>query len=368
MLTNNKNIMKKWMLRLFSLCSVVAVPSLYAQYENAAYIGLGSLSGGSSQRVLVYFDSSFNELGYVTLQTSAYDGANSIAYGASSIPNSNGFPGMLLQRDTPPENNNYFTVNAYADPLIAGLTGGAELPRSMPSNYGSIFVASSGTTDYIDRVVAINSTATDGYVVALVNRYNKEAYGGGYMSSYIYRYKIPATADAPFSAYRVDEWVDVGGEQVMVQAPRWDIPYTTVEVGGYKDFTTGYFFSPNDSEVTEQLAVLDANGLVQFFQVKDNKTNVISGYPSIDVSVDGRGIISIFGGDEYSLFVLYDNYEISEYDTRTQEVINTFFMSTSYPLLDMVNVSPAVVPEPAEYAALFGLLALCFAFFRRSRK
>ncbi len=335
------------------LICISAALTMFAQYENAAYIGLGSLSGGSSQRVLMYFDSSFNQLGYVTLQTSAYEGANSIAYGAGIIPNSNGLPGMLLQRDTPNEDSNYFTVNAYADPLTAGVSDGAELQRSQPAAYASVFVASNSKTDYIDRVVAINSISTDGILTALVNRYNKEAFGGEYLTSFIYRYQIPATAAAAFQVWRVDN---------EIQAPRWDV--ANIE---YKDFATGYFSTPYDSEVTEQLALLDTEGLVHFYQVKDNKTGVINREVSMDVSKDGKEIISVWGGDAYSLFVLYDDYTISEYDTTTLELVDTVWLSSTHQLLDIVKVSPAVIPEPAEYAVLFGLFALGAAFLGRRK-
>lgn len=360
-----KNKVAKFLNIVFFLCAmkmkflyiclaypILALSSLFAQWDNAEYIALGSISGGGSQRVLMFFDSDFNQLGYVSLQTSAYDGANSIAYGNGLVPNQNGLPGMLLQRNTPEEDYNYFTVNTYADPLTSGVSSGGELPRSLPANFGSVFVASSGTTEYIDRVVAINSASTDGVLIALVNRYNKDALGGEHIFSSIYRYKMPINADTSFPVYRVED---------DAQAPRWD-----VDVVEWKDFTTGVFSAPYDSEVTDQLACLSADGTVYFYQVKDPKTHVID-FGTMSVASDGKDILSIWGGDDYSLFVLYSDYSVMEYDTITKEIRSTSFLSADYGILDMVKTSPVVVPEPAEYAMLFGIAALGFIFFRRRK-
>ena len=344
--------MKKQFLYLCLSCPLLAVSSLFAQWENAEYLALGSLSGASSQRVLMYFDSSFNQLGYLTLETSAYEGANSIAYGNGIIPNGGNAPALVLQRVSSDTTISSRYVNCYKDPLASAISSGGQLPRDQSCTFIDLQMASSDRTPYVDNVVSLGSANTDGILLALVNRYNIS--DNSFISSFIYRYQVPESGVYGVPVYRVE---------TETQAPRWDVK-SGVE---YKDFTTGIFFSPYDSEVTDQIACITADGTVHFYQVKDSKTNVID-KGTMSVAMDGKDVLSIWGGDNYSLFVLYSDYSVMEYDTISKEFRSSSFLSTDYGIIDMVKVSPVVVPEPAAYAALFGALALGVALLRRARR
>ena len=74
---------------LFSVVSFfMAVLGLYANplWEGAEYLALGYMSSDTSQKALMYFDGSGNQLGYVRLETSNYAGATSIAFGSGISP------------------------------------------------------------------------------------------------------------------------------------------------------------------------------------------------------------------------------------------------------------------------------------------
>ena len=313
-----KKIISLISLSLISAASVLANPI----WEGAEYMALGYLTDDASQKALMYFDGSGNQLGYVRLETSNYAGATSIAFGSG----------------------------LYDNPLTTSIDNGAQLARQSGCTYAVLGVASNSSTDYIDVAKQIDR-AQNGLVTLLVNRYNKET--NELMASYVYKYSMPDTLSAGSMVNRV---------QTETQENRWDIG--NVEI---VNFASGIFTTEATADMPNQFALLDVGGNIRIYVGSDLDVNVslVNGFSIVQ---EGKEIVSIWGDDNYTLTVLYDDNSVLEYDSRTGELNgNSYSMNTDYTILDVVKVGSIVVPEPAQYALAFGVFAILFAVWRKRR-
>ena len=342
---------------LFSVVSFfMAVLGLYANplWEGAEYLALGYMSSDTSQKALMYFDGSGNQLGYVMLNTSAYAGANSIAYGVGIVPNIDGADGLMLLRSANDfENtNNYITVNLYSDPISADISNGAELDRTPPIYYTSLGLASNSSSTFVDVVKQIDKTQS-GLVTLLVDRYDRTSQA--LLNTYIYKYSIPNTVSDGTTITRVE---------TPEQGPRWDIGGSDMTL---INFTSGIFTDVQIEGQPNQFAVLDSTGYIRIYTGADASA-ANTGIKSFSVVQEGKEIVSIWGDDNYTLSVLYSDNSVLEYDSRTGELTGgSYSMNTDYTILDVVKVGSIVVPEPAQYALAFGVFAILFAVWRKRR-
>ncbi len=324
------------------------------QWENAEYLALGNMTDDASQKVLMYFDGSGNQLGYIRLDTSAYASATSIAFGAGIVPNLDGGDGLLLLRSANDfENtNNYMTVNIYADPITASISNGSNFSRLSPVNYLSFGIASNSKSEYVDVAKQIDR-AQNGLVTMLVDRYNRASQE--LITTYIYKYMVPDTMDKSDMISRVE---------TEFYYPRWDIGGSEMTL---VDFSMGVFATTSDPTLTNQFAVLDDKGDVRIYLGSDLNAGVTLAN-MFSILQDGKEIVSIWGDDNYTLMALYNDNSVLEYDTRTGELKGEAFkMNADYTMLDVVKVGGIVVPEPAEYALAFGIMAVLYAAWRRCR-
>ena len=320
------------------------------QWENAEYIALGNLTDDASQKVLMYFDGSGNQLGYSRLNTSSYSGATSIAFGAGIIPNVGGEDGLLLLRSANDfaSTSNYAAINLYDNPLTASISSGSELPRLSSCAYAVLQLASNKNSDFIDVAKQIDR-AQNGLVTLLVDRYNKA--DNTFMASYVYKYAMPDTLSASGMVNRVE---------TETQGNRWDIGVVEAV-----DFASGIFTTEATADMPNQFALLDAGGNVRIYIASDLSV-AVSLTNSFSIVQEGKEIVSIWGDDDYTLNVLYDDNSVLGFDARTGELNGeAFTMNGDYAMLDVVKVGGIVVPEPAEYAFAFGVMATIYAAWRR---
>ena len=344
--------MKRFLFSTLSFLAAALGVCANPLWEGAEYLALGYMSSDTSQKALMYFDGSGNQLGYVRLETSNYAGATSIAFGSGIVPNLSGGDGLMLLRSANnfASTSNFVTINLYDNPLTTSIDNGAQLARQSGCTYAVLGVASNSSTDYIDVAKQIDR-AQNGLVTLLVDRYNKET--NELMASYVYKYSMPDTLSAGSMVNRV---------QTETQENRWDIG--NVEV---VNFASGIFTTEATADMPNQFALLDVGGNIRIYVGSDLDVNVslVNGFSIVQ---EGKEIVSIWGDDNYTLTVLYDDNSVLEYDSRTGELNgNSYSMNTDYTILDVVKVGSIVVPEPAQYALAFGVFAILFAVWRKRR-
>ena len=342
--------MKKLSLIIYVLI-FLTLETAKAAISDAAYLALGYFDsdGPSSQRILMYFDNSGMSLGYVTLETSAMEYANSIAYGVSACPNLNGTKGMILLRDQNNGSNPIVrTTNYYGDPL---LESGTVLPRLSPVGYGSIKTAKS---EYNDKTIQLG-IASDNRIGVLVNRYSLQ---DEYISSFIYYYKMPETATSSLNLSR-------DGDNISI--------FQRLDLGNieYSDFCYGKFYATTPEEATDQIVFVTKDGDVSIFLSSNKTPSPIEKNSNIlNVGIDGKDIISIWGGDDYTLSVLYSDNTIIDWDINSKSISKEYSFNAELPIkiLDVVRTNNIVIPEPANIGIISAISVFTVIVFFRNRR
>ena len=360
--SKTKFVWIKGMVALFSM--LAASSSAYAQgWADAVY---GVLSGsGSTVRTITYLAADGSILGSQTLQTSNYGGANAILYGPDVAPNLADANGLILLRDEVGavqetgtgtglyRSNAGRNINYYANPLEST---SAMLNRMNPVSYVSIQGATLASVSDpakapMDHFIDLGMS-NSGTILTLVMR----DLADGTFIPYIYRYMIPETTSTNgqgLSRYNGDgllNYSDLGLGNV----------YTTFAVGNFVNIADAY---------VDQFALANESGIIHIKTV--NYVSTTSAYvKEFDASILGKEIVSMWENDYHYLAILYDDNSVVEYDVNTGlQVGDAYsFDSSIKNILDVVRFTPILVPEPATYAAFFGLFALGFVIMRRCSK
>ncbi len=330
------------MKRLFTLLLLLPFPLFgNAAWENAAYIVLTGPASDTG-REIHYLDMAGNILGKQTLATSNYATANAIVYGSGMNPSYAG-NGLGLFRGVGTTASR--TMNFYDDPLLSPLASGSTLPRNTTRTYADL---ATGTAS--DMFIALD-IANDGRLSTLVQR------DTGY--SYIYNYMVDEGAISK----------NILARDATMGTNYWDMGGQLMRNFCYGDFLK----TPQALAADQQVALLLADSRtvnIRYLYFNSAEGGYLNNMSSFNVGIDGKNILDMWESDYNYLAVLYDDNSVVEYDAQNGSVMDTytFIAGGLSNVLDVVRVADLTIPEPAEYAALFGLFALLFAARRRRER
>jgi|GEM_PF-2192012 len=299
--------MKK-LLSVSVLALIAALSANANQWSNASYVALANLnpSKADNLRSLIFFDATGAQLGYINLQTSGYENADSFAIGKTIVPNGKGKEGVVLARTKVGATvaNAVRDINFYADAVGAEIKNGALLARTQPTTYGVIFVTegSKANPQYVDKLAGLGVTP-DGRLSAVVQREN--AADGAIISSYLYSYVVPNTSTGPVNLKRDTEkgplYINLINKRVTA-------------------FAYGKFTNKVVEGASAQIALLLEGGEVSIKQLSNQKQGPVGHITNFDVTKDGKAPVAIWSDSFGTFSALYPDNSVAVWDVASKKI------------------------------------------------